>query len=610
MNKKNIIILVLLILLSSFTYAQEFLETPNASYSTQTYPRGTGFWYTVGLEDLNLTSITKSSSEAGTTFDLYNNGTALLFTSTAFSGDTLLVGYKLNASTTYALMIHTAGCGNRNNAHDTGLSGSYPITVNKGVIPIAILSTAGCGAPEIDITGDGYSFDSWNVSIISVPSPTPTITLFTNLTNNTINYNFEELTFIYNATFTNNDNTFANISFFINDVHNITLLNINMTHKNIFNISFPDYSNWLNISINVSHGSVEDDTGYIYYNIDNINIDSKTTYSNNSQYSVLTVLDFYINFTDLNIFHYDISYYNPIGDLIKNITATGLSGTFAENSSSILLSNIGTYKIDVFAYDSHNPITKIHEKYKSFEEHNGSYKVIFEKGFFHIQDNNIEKIKLQESDNKYKEKIDFYTNSGTMIISSNTELFYVGEKNHKGHIVSLEMIKYRDLDSPDFHVIKVTKINKYAYSIDYTLDKLKITTLSIGDLNELHLTYFAESLTLGIATNNTGIENKLDKISGGIEMLGYVILIAVFVFAGIISRFYILWSISAMISMVLYMLIGNNFIADGLSYQKAGTYVFFGIAILLFFAGILLQIGMAMTEKKRKEEHDFYNLGY
>lgn len=362
-----------------------------------------------------------------------------------------------------------------------------------------------------------------------------TITLFTNLTNNTINYNFEELSFIYNATFTNNDNTFANISFFINDVHNLTLLNINLTHKNIFNITFPNFEGNINISINASHGNVENTLEYYFYKVDNLNIRSQTTHSNNSVQSVLTTFTFQINFTDLNLFHYDISYYNPIGDLIKNITAINLNTNFAENISSILLENIGVYKIDVFAYDSHTK-KKISDSWKIKYLING-VEFLDE---IRIYDTNIKNTFAwfdTIKEDRYKIKITFYDTKiqHRFYLQTNEELYFIQDSKYKGHFVYFNLRKWIDFEGKNIDNIEVEKINNKLYLITANLINVadEIELESIGDLNELHLTYYVESVNLGVATDNTGIENKLEGISEavnlGIFIIFFIFLIILFI---------------------------------------------------------------------------------
>lgn len=171
--KKTIVfaITMLLFWLAVFdVLATEYYETPSASYVLQSYNRGTGYWYKPDV-DVNLTSVTRSSIEVGDRFVIYNNGTTNYWNSNSWSSNVQQVGIILNASTTYAFMIYPTGCGTRNNAHDTGLSGSYPISTNLGNITMAVISTAACGEPSIDINSDGYSLMGWNVTEIGGGSP-------------------------------------------------------------------------------------------------------------------------------------------------------------------------------------------------------------------------------------------------------------------------------------------------------------------------------------------------------------------------------------------------------------------------------------------------------
>jgi hypothetical protein len=212
--------------------AIDYVETPSASYVIQSYNRGTGFYYKVGADQVNLTYVTRASIEVGNNLVVYNNGTSKYFEGNTWNGDVQTVGIELNASTVYAIMIYPTGCGARNNAHDTGLNGNYPIATNKGSISCGVFSTATCGEPEICTITDGYSLASWNVSIPGgIP---PELTLYTDLVNNqTITDN--PFILYFNGTVSNVSSIF-NCSFYVNNTLNQTKNDINVTINQNFTI--------------------------------------------------------------------------------------------------------------------------------------------------------------------------------------------------------------------------------------------------------------------------------------------------------------------------------------------------------------------------------------
>ena len=185
----------LLLIFSTEINAQQYIESPSASYTGQVYNRGTGFNYKPN-QDVILNSITIEETNLNyMTFVIYENGTSNKY----FENTTIIptnnpivnLNIILNASSVYSFMLFKNGCvsSGRTNLHDNSLT--YPIVVNYGNITSGILSDALCILPEIEIFGDGYSFTSWNITPIFIPKVI-NVTSFNSslITNGSIFYNW------------------------------------------------------------------------------------------------------------------------------------------------------------------------------------------------------------------------------------------------------------------------------------------------------------------------------------------------------------------------------------------------------------------------------------
>lgn len=318
-------------------------------------------------------------------------------------------------------------------------------------------------------------------SDILAGTPAPTLSINLNLINNTQNYNNQYVEIYYNGTFTNENTDLANCTVYVNELPVNNNSNANLSVNQLYNHTYGAVSGWFNFSINCTNYENSDFTGYYYYNIDTLQPVIRSSFKNNTVFNDTNVFSFYVNFTDDNLDGYEINFTNIDGNTwLTTVSAYNLTTSFAENTTNEILNSldIGNYTVTAVGWDSHNPIEGIHEKYSKLEDK----KLYFGENWLNLEDPNIKEYKIFSEDNKYKEEIKFYNESGVMTISSNHEIRIIKSK-HTAHLLIKNLGKYRDLDSEDFLVSHLVQANPYTVQVTYTVLNSKVKFNSIGDIN-------------------------------------------------------------------------------------------------------------------------------
>lgn len=326
------------------------------------------------------------------------------------------------------------------------------------------------------------------------------------LVNNTINFNEKELNFTYNASFTTCDNDLFNIDFYVNDVLNMSLINVNGSINNLFNITFPsDYENLVNISYNASKKNSSISKVYYYYNVDLVppQLVISTDFSNNSNVYVNSVLTLTVTITDDNLFAYNITIFDSNRNVWnnENYFAENLTGiTSAQNITSRTLSTIGNFSIFVEAWDSHTM--------NSVREIKGDYLGIRSRD-------------LIKRDNEYW----FYKEDNMTL---NKDWLYLPNSKYYGHFVNFKEKKWLDFQN-DQGVNVVIKENNDGYTVEWPG---RVLFKGIGDLN-----YNSAEFYYNVASEDTvllrSIDSNISLIYGVLDMIPWVLLYITFMTLGI-----------------------------------------------------------------------------
>ena len=372
-----------------------------------------------------------------------------------------------------------------------------------------------------------FTMDNLSININSTPEVL--LDLKTNLINNTKNYNDTSLNLYYNGSFTFEHTDIVNVSFYLNDVFNTTKTNINLSNNNLFEIDLPEFSGILNISFNVSNHEIEKESGYYYYNIDNIFPKILTSFENNSFFNPLEEILLDVNFTDENLYAYNITIKNLNGDIQENIFAENLSTTYAENITSRYAIYEGLYFIDLEVWDSH---TKKDIKNYKIEKINNKYK-INDKIIF-IENNNDDIIFT-----KKKDRYEFELERGFDLRIECNDVREVDSK-FQHHYICWEDKKWIDFETDEDIELEIIKtknsINIKDNSKGNKKDKIKFK--SIGDLNYLLQTYKytieEETVLTSGSGNYTEIATSVNNINNTFQITLYISLM---VFAIIILMF-------------------------------------------------------------------------
>lgn len=436
-------------------------------------------------------------------------------------------------------------------------------------------------------------------------SPTPTLTLNSNLTDKTKNYNEAVLNFNYNGTLSDNTVDFVNISFFLNGVHNKTLYDINITQNNVFNITFDtSYSANFTIQFNASNFEVDDTSDLYTYQVDLVQPLIQSDFVNNTQYVVDDVDTVDINFSDDNLFAFNISYKDNDGVVLTNIFEENLSVNFSSNISSVYTDVSGNYTIDIMSWDSH---TSNKVKTKKIDYITDGF-VIDDDIKIYSPEIKYSWVDLSNKKDRYYFNIEFNDNeySHVLILETTEQLKYI-QSRYKGHFI----YKYKywlDFESFNNYSIDVFKIsdNKYQITVSSTEKFKEVMFNSIGDLNSNSVIYsysVVDATTLNTQLL-TSIDETLDNIYEVVMMLGLIIIYSVFM----ILSFIMIQKGQSLSGIVLWLMtLGFDFLFIGWShnfiYNLTGTDFFMSmVQVMYYFLWVWLigKVVVLATFKYRK----------
>lgn len=339
-----------------------------------------------------------------------------------------------------------------------------------------------------DYTSDGCS--------VAPPPSQPSVILNTSLTNNTINYKTNPLTFTYNGTFTTNTIDLVNISFYQQGVLNTTLLDVNLSINNVFNITLPiNYTGYYNVSFNVSNFEVNASSGVYIYNVDLVppdilisaNLINHTRFPKSSGNITISA-----NITDENLKYANFT--------IRNINLNGTNGDIIYNHKNMTIStdiirflhkinftdvwDWTVADISIEGWDDHT--AKEIKKYDIKTENKGKKKT-FDNELSIISDDILSFDTIKQKD-RYEFDMNFNKKQPLIYVESIYKLEYLKNSEYSGHFVCYEcgehgkwidFMEETDI-KPDYYV---EKISDYKYLIVPLSNKKDFNFKSIGDLN-------------------------------------------------------------------------------------------------------------------------------
>jgi len=254
---------------------------------------------------------------------------------------------------------------------------------------------------------------------------------------------------------------------------------------------------------------VKDDTGRYYYSVDNIKPVIDSSFINNSNITTGSTQSFYVNFTDTNMYAYNITWFK--GDVaIQNIFTQNLTNTFYSNVSTFSIVDVANYSIKVQSWDSHTA-TELTESPKQI-----SSSIVEYKDVTIISDSTLVY-------NIEKDKVSFLlSDKATSLCYETTGKWIKIKSEYPNHYIDFKNKVWVD----DYK----NKLIQVAPNKICTEKIVSVEINSIGDLNEERATYYffsyeEESLSTAllseISNKLTNIYNLLDEV---LNMLWLVIL--------------------------------------------------------------------------------------
>lgn len=482
--------------------------------------------------------------------------------------------------------------------------------LNNGCIDEFGLIAEVLNQTEIDELSAIYNVgcNPFNVNVDCNVTLSPTLTLYSNLTNGTINFNQPILSFNYSGVFTNNNIDIVNISFYINSILNTTLMNINLSDQNIFNITINDnYENYLNISFNASNYEVSANSEIYIYNID-VGIPQITAnITNNSQFTQFSKVNIVVNYTDKNLFATNTTIYDDNYLVYNSMTFfyTNLTGNIFQNLTILYNAlDLGTYHIKFDVWDSHT--TKQINDYEVNKLNDG---LQFENEIY-IYSTGIKNTYYEKQKDRYIFSFEYANKSNwhDIYIQSTGNLIYINDE-YKGHFIDFINKKWIDLENENINIFEVEKINNNLYRIRINDDsKTKILNFnSIGDLNynsEIY-NYNIVSQSSTTSVNLTKVENDLNEIKGGIIMLPFILLIGIFFFGGIMLKQFWLWCISALTFIIMGWKYTDLLQTSDTQFNLWISIIFITFGFIFFIGSIAFHI-VYMINEKNKNKSNFY----
>lgn len=422
--------------------------------------------------------------------------------------------------------------------------------------------------------------DNYN-DVFNIASPI--LGLYTSLINNTENYNSQILNFTYNGTCSDCETDLVNISFFHNGILNQTLQNINISNNQVYNITLPnDYTDYYNVSFNVSNAEVFNESGVYIYNVDLKAPIINSDFVNNTDFDQNNTLSFNINFTDPNLFAYNITFFYLNGTVYDNHNyfATNLTTTFEENSTVFNLTTIGNFFIIAESWDSHtNNIVRDYSVISTPKKLEFDRKI-------KIESNNLIDTDYTKKLDRYEFDFNFEKTKGNIVYVESTDyLYYLPESRYKAHFVDLTNNYWVDFESDNLQNIQIERINNKKFKVTLDTKTTQITFKSIGDLNYNSKTWYysVEEVIPNVTSNETNqtitpltTSQSIEILSNSVNFIGYLV---IFIFAWLIyfTQLFtnvdqILNYISILLFLACIFLFANNY--EILVYISIGGFIF------------------------------------
>lgn len=455
----------------------------NIRNSTNTLALGMQSHGTLNLRMFNQSFIAGSENLATSSFTGSNQGTTWLYFELNITGSYSNIAYYSDDTKTTLLKM----------SPPYAIGSGFTFGVNNAFIGFY-------GAPQT--SSDKMQYDNIEVwQYLPSVTPNPSLSLNTNLINNTKNQPLNNLTISFNGTFANNFLSVSNCSLYNNNSLLNTSLNINLTLLNSFNLSFVNISQDYYYKINCSNSETNATTGLFKYSIDTIKPIIQSNFINNSVYYLLDIISFYSNFTDSNLYAYNITFRTPLNIISENYFSIGLSEGFASNLTSRNALSLGyNYTILVETWDSHTA-TAINfytiEKSKSGVIINKDIK---------IYGDSIQSLELNKEVDKYTFDITFLKpvdekNLQKIIYLDSPSFVYLTDSKYKLHFVSIALNKWIDFENNDISNYKVEKDIYGIYKITFDSKETTLKFNSIGDLNYVSQKFYYNIISTPSGSN-------------------------------------------------------------------------------------------------------------
>lgn len=312
----------------------------------------------------------------------------------------------------------------------------------------------------------------------TAPPGTPSLIINTNLIK-TINYKYTNVTISFNGTFSSANTDLVNCTIYDNS----TIINLtqerNLSINQNFVYSVLDSQRDYLFKINCSNYELSATTIFFNYSIDNVNPIIQTSYTDYKNVSQLDTNIIYSNFSDANLFAYQILILDIVGNIELNKTAINLTETFYSNVTSRLETVLGNYTINFTAWDSHTS-----KNIKDYDIKNITKGKKIEDSISFISD--IFDISFNKDIDRYKIKLKFKNKltSGNLTIKTDEKFFYLPNSKHTLHIVDFKNKKWIDFNSYKKFNYTITFVSENEILINfYDLTGNEIEFNSIGDLN-------------------------------------------------------------------------------------------------------------------------------
>lgn len=492
-KKRLVLTILMLVIFSSFAFANTLTvgDTWSAS-SPSSYAYGVRCEV---LQDIDITQLDFEDTNANSCGIVLVSDDSSIATGIMTAG-VCTISASLTASTEYRFVENEDLASVDNGPNDA--------TPNFPVADAYISCTIGTYYGSSWEENAGYI---WSLKTITynTGSAQPTLILDTNLVNNTNNSNTNPLTFTYNGTIADGITDIFNISFYQNGVFNQTLLDINLSLNNLYNITLPtNLEGYYNISFNASNFEANDTSGVYIYLIDLLQPNILTNITNNSiYYKYQDNLNIYFNSSDNNLYAMNFTIFElnsdgSINQTINNTFKTDINTTTNTITyfNNLTNYNLSRYRLDLTSWDSHTAIDV--NTMVWYWDNNKLYieGLTFEGNDIKELNNQDELVTYFYKDfDRYKLKVTFEDQSLShefILTAPNWE--YVGDLyGYKGHFVTLEDGgKWLDFEGNNVKSITITDLgnDKYLIKTDHYYLTDEVEYESIGDLNENSRSYY------------------------------------------------------------------------------------------------------------------------